>query len=225
MLNVAIDGPGGAGKSTIARKAAQKEGLHYVDTGALYRAVGYVLTQQGVDLASEEAVAKAITGLKVRLSYTEKGQRVFVSGKDVTPYLRTLSAGDGASKVGVHGCVRDMLLDIQRQTAREYDVIMDGRDIGTVVLPQADVKFYITASLEERSRRRLHELEEAGKPHGTLEEITKEIRERDYRDTHRAIAPLKKADDAIYLDTTKMTIDQAVAKVCQIIEETRNSKA
>ena len=219
MLNVAIDGPSGAGKSTAAKAAALKKGLHYVDTGALYRAVGYVLAGQNVDLDDESQVATQVPKLSIRLYYEEDGQHVSVNGEDVTPYLRTAQAGNGASKVAVHGCVREKLLEIQRQAGREYAVIMDGRDIGTNVLPQADLKIYITATAEERGRRRYGELEQNGTLDKTLEEIIEEINQRDERDMNREIAPLRQAEDAVLLDTTHMTLDEVVEAVCHLIDE------
>lgn len=219
MLNVAIDGPSGAGKSTVAKAAAQKMGLHYVDTGALYRAVGYVLAQKGMDLENAEQVEQQLPLLEVRLYYEEDGQHVAVNGCDVTPFLRTAEAGDGGSKVAVHRAVREKLLGIQRQAAQEYDVIMDGRDIGTHVLPQANLKIFITASAEERGRRRYCELQENGTLSVGLEQIIQEIAERDERDTKREIAPLRQAEDALLLDTTHMPLQEVVDTVCRLISE------
>ena len=223
MLNVALDGPSGAGKSTAAKAAAIKKGLNYVDTGALYRAVGYVLAESGVNLEDESQVAQQVPQLKVRLYYEADGQHVSVNGEDVTPYLRTAQAGMGASKVAVHGCVRELLLEIQRQAGREYDVIMDGRDIGTNVLPNADLKIYITASAEERGRRRYGELEKNGTLDKTLEQIIAEINERDYRDMNREIAPLKQAEDAVLVDTSDMTIDEVTAYILNLVGEKENA--
>lgn len=224
MLNIAIDGPSGAGKSTAAKAAAQQMGIHYVDTGALYRAVGYVLTQAGIDVAQEAQVAEKIADLDVRLYYEEDGQHVSVNGADVTPYLRTAEAGEGASKVAVHGCVRNKLLEIQRRAGREYDVIMDGRDIGTYVLPEADLKLYITASAEARGLRRYKELEKNGSLNTSLAQIIEDINERDYRDSHREIAPLRQAEDAVLLDTTDMPLEAVIEEVCRLIGEAKKSK-
>ena len=221
MLNVAIDGPGGAGKSTVAKLCAVKKGLHYVDSGALYRAIGYCLDGQGVNIEDAAAVAAGLDELSLRIFYAEDGQHVEVNGTDVSPFIRTVEVGAMASKVSVHGPVRDKANAIIRQTAENYPVIMDGRDIGTVVLPDAPLKIYITASSEERARRRLLELEKAGKPHGTLEDVQREIEERDYRDMHREIAPLKQAEDAILLDTTHLSLDEVVEKVCSMIDEVK----
>lgn len=221
MLNVAIDGPSGAGKSTVAKTVAQKMGLHYVDTGALYRALGYVLTEKGIDLESAGQVEQHLPSLDVELYYEEDGQHVAVNGRDVTPFLRTAEAGNGGSKVAVHGAVREKLLGIQRETAEKYDVIMDGRDIGTHVLPRANLKIFITASAEERGRRRYCELQENGTLNADLEQIIREIAERDERDTKREIAPLRQAEDAHLLDTTDMPLQEVVETVCGLIQEVR----
>jgi len=222
MFNVAIDGPGGAGKSSVAKAVAGKKNLQYVDTGALYRAIGYALNRAGVDVTDEKAVEEGIKSLKLKLYYEAGAQHVSVNGEDLTPYLRTEEAGAGASKVAVHGAVRLMVLDIEKQAASEYEVIMDGRDIGTVVLPDAALKIFITASPEERAKRRIHELEAAGKPTKSLEETTREIAERDLRDSTREIAPLRQADDAVLLDTTSMNLDEVIETVCRMVDEARS---
>ncbi len=222
MFCVAIDGPGGAGKSTVAKAAASRMDMQYVDTGAMFRAVAYALIRRGIDPEDEAAIKPVIGDLNVRVDYIDHKQIVSVEDVDVTPYIRTPEVGQGASKVGVHGCVREKLLAIQRQVAEDYSVIMDGRDIGTVVLPMADLKLFITASTEERAKRRYKELVAAGNTEADLATIEAEIRERDYRDSHRAIAPLKQADDAYLLDTTEMTLDEVIDKVCAMIEEARN---
>ena len=221
MLNVAIDGPGGAGKSSVARQAAEREGLQYVDSGALYRAIGYVLVRKGIDVEDQNTVEEGISAMRLSLFYREDGQHVTVNDEDVTAFLRTPEAGAGASKVAVHGKVRDLVNSVIRETAKIYDVIMDGRDIGTVVLPDANLKLYITATSEERARRRLLEFEAARKPHGDLETVKKEIEERDYRDSHREIAPLKQAEDAVLIDTTTMSLEEVVEEVCGLIQEAR----
>ena len=222
MFCVAIDGPGGAGKSTVAKAAASRMDMQYVDTGAMFRAVAYALIRRGIDPEDEAAIKPVIGDLNVRVDYIDHKQIVSVEDVDVTPYIRTPEVGQGASKVGVHGCGREKLLAIQRQVAEDYSVIMDGRDIGTVVLPMADLKLFITASAEERAKRRYKELVAAGNTEADLATIEAEIRERDYRDSHRAIAPLKQADDAYLLDTTEMTLDEVIDKVCAMIEEARN---
>lgn len=221
MFSIAIDGPGGAGKSSVAKGVAKKLGFQYLDTGALYRALGYALTVKGVDVEDEAAVRANIDDLTLELAYEEGKQIVLVNGEDMTPFIRTAEAGNGASKVSVHGCVRQKLLDTQRHTADIYNIIMDGRDIGTVVLPHADLKLFVTASPRIRAERRFLELEKAGHPHGSVEEIEKDIAERDYRDSHRAIAPLKQADDAILVDTSDMGLEEVIAKVCEMVEERR----
>lgn len=219
MISIAIDGPSGAGKSTAAKMLAARLHFHYVDTGALYRALGYVLSRAGVNLDEEAPVRAAIQPLTVRLVFNEQGQRVLVNEEDVTPFLRTAQAGENASRVSVHASVRDKLLEIQRRAAREYNVIMDGRDIGTQVLPQADLKVFITASVQERARRRYHELQENQTLSQSMEEIIADIQKRDERDRNRAIAPLRKADDATKLDTTHMNLEQVVQALCDLVAE------
>lgn len=200
-------------------------GLQYMDTGAMFRAAGYALRQKGADLDSEESVEKALDGIDISVIYDSQNQQhVLVNGQDVNGAIRTPQAGADASKAAVYPCVRRKLLALQRRTAEKYDVIMDGRDIGTVVLPNADLKLFVTADPAERGRRRFLQLEKAGKPHPDLDTIIEEIKERDYRDTHREIAPLKQADDAVLIDTTHMTEDQVVEKICGLIEECRAGK-
>ena len=172
-------------------------------------------------MEDQAKVEQGIRSMHLSLFYQEDGQHVTVDGEDVTAFLRTAEAGQGASKVAVHGKVRDLVNSVIRETAKIYDVIMDGRDIGTVVLPDANLKLFITASSEERAKRRLLEFEAAGKPHGDLETVKKEIEERDYRDSHREIAPLKQAEDAVLIDTTMMNLEEVVEKVCGLIQEAR----
>ncbi|MCF0135886.1 MAG: (d)CMP kinase [Lachnospiraceae bacterium] len=222
MLNIAIDGPGGSGKSSVAKALAARMDLKYLDTGALYRALGLALKQRGVDPEDEQAVAGALPSVELSLEYAEDGrQLVFVNGEDLTPYLRTQDAADGASKVAVHGCVRNKLLGIQRETGKRFNVVMDGRDIGTVVLPGADLKIFLTASVEVRAKRRIGELEKAGHPHGSMEEIMEEIAQRDYRDSHREIAPLKQAEDAVLVDTSSMSLEEVIETVCSMVSSIR----
>lgn len=221
-MNIAIDGPGGAGKSSVAKEAAAKLGLQYMDTGAMFRAAGWALRQKGADLDSQASVEKALADVTIDVIYDDQNQQhVLVDGQDVNGMIRTPQAGADASKAAVYPCVRQKLLALQRQTAQKYDVIMDGRDIGTVVLPNADLKLFITADPEERGRRRFLQLEQEGKAHPDLATIIEEIKERDWRDSHREIAPLKQADDAVLIDTTHLTKEQVVAKVCGLIEECR----
>lgn len=219
MIAVAIDGPSGAGKSTIAKAAAKQLGLIYVDTGALYRTVGYYMVQNSVDLSKEEQVAAALSGVQITFDYDEQGaQRVFLNGEDVSDKIRTPEMSMTASKVSALGCVRAFLLDLQRNTARKQSVIMDGRDIGTVVIPQADVKIFLTASPEVRAERRYKELLGKGEP-VTYEEVLADVIQRDSNDSHREIAPLKQAQDAILLDTSGFTLEQSIAEVIRMIKE------
>lgn len=225
MFNVAIDGPGGAGKSTVAKAAASLMGLSYVDSGAVYRSFGYVLSREGIDLDAQETVVDKLKDLHAEIYYQDNIQHVCVNGEDVTSFIRTQEAGNGASKIAVLGPVRDKVNELIRKTADTYEVIMDGRDIGTVVLPGAALKLFITASSEVRAMRRLTELEKAGKPHGDFETIKREIEERDYRDSHREIAPLKQAEDAVLLDTTDQKLYEVVYHVCTLIDQAREKKA
>ena len=208
-FNIAIDGPAGAGKSTIARRTAQELSFIYVDTGALYRALAVFLVDEGVSPEDTEKVKEAVKSVKVSIAYENGEQQVLVNGKNVTDRLRAESVGNMASTISAIPAVRAALLDLQRDLAKAHDVLMDGRDIGTNVLPDAELKIYLTASVETRAERRYRDLQEKGveKP---LSEIKKEIEERDHRDMTRAIAPLKQAEDAVYLDTSHMNIDEVV---------------
>lgn len=207
--NIAIDGPAGAGKSTIARKAAEKLGFVYVDTGAMYRAMALYILRQGIDRADEKAVEKACGNMDISLCYEEGVQKVLLNSEDVSGLIRTEEVGRTTSAISVYRAVRQKLLELQRDLARNYDVIMDGRDIGTCVLPDAQTKIYLTASSHVRALRRLKELEEKGQM-CNLEEIEQDIIERDYRDMHREIAPLKQAEDAVLVDSSHMSIEQVV---------------
>ena len=211
--NVAVDGPAGAGKSTIAKLVAKRLGLVYVDTGAMYRALAIHFIRKGVDPDDTGAVAEACADASVTIRYENGVQQVWLNGEDVTPLLRTEEAGNMASKTSVIPAVREKLLELQRSLAREQDVIMDGRDIGTNILPGADVKIYLTASAETRARRRYEELREKGEA-CDLEEITRDILERDERDMNREIAPLKQAEDAHLIDSSDMTIPEVVDAIC-----------
>ena len=199
MLSIAIDGPAGAGKSTVARRAAQELGYVYVDTGAMYRAIGYTLKKQGVDLSDTEAVAVAVTGVNVTLRFQEDGQHVYCGEEDVTGFIRTPEISLAASQVSAVPAVRAHLLALQQQMAKTNSVIMDGRDIGTVVLPDAQVKVFLTASSAVRARRRCLELEQKGTPQ-PYEDVLRDVEERDYQDSHRAVAPMKPAPDAVLLE-------------------------
>lgn len=216
-IAVAIDGPAGAGKSTIARAAAAQLGYIYVDTGALYRAVAWYVVDRGIDPQDSPAVIAALPGLQLDLRYIDGVQRVFVGERDVSDFIRTPEMSMGSSAVSALPEVRDFLMETQRSLARRNDVIMDGRDIGTVVLPDAQVKVYLTASAQVRARRRHAELAQKGEQM-TYEQILADIEQRDYNDSHRAVAPLKMADDAHLLDTGDMDIQQSVAALVALIK-------
>ena len=211
--NVAIDGPAGAGKSTIARLVAKEKGYIYVDTGAMYRALAVHFLKKGIAPEDTDAVSGACADADVSIRYEDGVQQVFLNGENVTGMLRTEEVGNMASMTSAVPAVREKLLELQRTLARENDVIMDGRDIGTNILPDADVKIYLTASAETRAKRRYDELTEKGME-CDLDQIERDIRERDERDMTREIAPLKKAQDAILVDSSHMTIPEVVAEIC-----------
>ena len=213
--NVAIDGPAGAGKSTIAKRIARKLGYIYVDTGAMYRAMAYYLLQNQVDAADQEAIAAACQHADISICYQDGEQVVLLNGENVNAYLRTEAVGNMASVSSVVPEVRKKLVELQQKLARETDVVMDGRDIGTVVLPDADVKVYLTASVETRAKRRFLELQEKGEP-ADLAKIAADIEDRDYRDMHRDISPLRQAEDATLVDSSDMTIDQVVERILEL---------
>jgi cytidylate kinase len=216
---IAIDGPAGAGKSTIAKRLAKELGFQYVDTGALYRTVAYFLDLLGISPKDVDGVERYIDELNVEIEYDEDGlQHMIMNGMDVSNDIRTQDISQKASLVSAHAVVRDALLDMQRNVAKNYNVIMDGRDIGTVVLPKADVKIFLTASAEVRAKRRTDELLAKGQT-AVYETILKEIQQRDYQDTHRPIAPLKMAKDSVKLDTSELDIDGVVAAMRKIIGE------
>ena len=213
--NVAIDGPAGAGKSTIAKRIARRLGYIYVDTGAMYRAMAYYLIQNQVDAADQEAIAAACQHADISICYQDGEQVVLLNGENVNAYLRTESVGNMASVSSVVPEVRKKLVELQQKLARETDVVMDGRDIGTVVLPDADVKVYLTASVETRAKRRFLELQEKGEP-ADLAKIAADIEDRDYRDMHRDVSPLRQAEDATLVDSSNMTIDQVVERILEL---------
>jgi len=218
-ISVAIDGPSGAGKSTLARRAAAELNYLYVDTGALYRTIGYHIWKSGVDPKEESAVLRAISGIRVELTYGADGlQHMLLDGRDVTGEIRLPEVSMYASAVSAHPGVRAYLLEMQRRLARTHDVIMDGRDIGTVVLPDADVKIYLTASPQTRARRRCLELEQRGTPQ-PFEKVLEEICRRDDQDMHRAAAPLRRAEDAAVLDTTELDFEQSLRALLKTIRE------
>ena len=218
-ISIAIDGPSGAGKSTLARSIAAKLGYLYVDTGAIYRTIGLSALENGVDPKDEAAVTATLPDIQVGLEYGEDGlQHMLLNGRDVTKDIRLPDVSLYASAVSAHPPVRAFLLEMQRKLARENNVIMDGRDIGTVVLPDADVKVYLTATAAERARRRCLELEQRGTPQ-PFEKVLAEIEERDYNDSHRATAPLRQAEDAVLLDTTELDFVQSEAAMMKLIGE------
>ncbi|MGN1307312.1 MAG: (d)CMP kinase [Faecousia sp.] len=218
IYNVAIDGPAGAGKSTVARRAAAELGFVYVDTGAIYRAVALAVLAQGVDSANEAAVASLLRDTTVKLQWERGVQHLLLNGADVTDRLRSPEVSDASSRVSAFSAVRQFLLETQREVARQQSVIMDGRDIGTVVLPEAQVKIYLTASAATRAERRCKELREKGLE-AHYEDVLRDIEERDYRDMHRALAPLRQAEDAVLLDTSSLTLAQSIDETVRIIRE------
>ena len=218
-ISIAIDGPSGAGKSTLAKSLAARLGYLYVDTGAIYRTIGYYAFSNGIDPKDEAAVVASLPEIRVEMSYGDDGlQHMLLNGVDVTKEIRLPEISMYASAVSAHPAVRAFLLEMQRQLARTNNVIMDGRDIGTVVLPDAKVKVYLTASSEERARRRCLELEQRGTPE-PFEKVLREIEERDWNDSHRAVAPLRQAEDAVLLDTTELDFQQSEEALLKIIEE------
>ena len=216
-ISVAIDGPSAAGKSTIAKMVAKKENFIYIDTGAMYRCVAYYCLTQKIDLNDEKAVEQAIEHIQIRLTPDNK---VYLNDEDVSNQIRQDQVSLGASCVSKYQVVRSFLVDEQRKMAKAGNVILDGRDIGTVVLPNADLKIYQIASVETRAKRRYLENLERGLD-ADLETIKKEIEERDYQDTHREISPLKKAEDAIELDTSSLTLEEVVEQVLTLIQKAK----
>ena len=217
--SIAIDGPAGAGKSTIARRLAKELGYYYVDTGAIYRTVAYFLDLLGISPKDVDGVSRYIDELTVEIEYDEEGkQHMIMNGMDVTEEIRSPEISQKASLVSAHAVVRDMLLDMQRSVAKKHNVIMDGRDIGTVVLPRATVKIFLTASAEVRAQRRCDEMLAKGQK-ASFRQVLKDIQQRDYQDSHREIAPLKQAKDAILLDTSALDIDGVIAAMKKIIGE------
>ena len=211
--NVAIDGPAGAGKSTIAKLVAKEKGYIYVDTGAMYRGLAIHFIKRGLKAEDIQGIVEACKDAEVSIVYENDVQQIYLNGENVTAMLRTEEVGNMASKTSAIPAVREKLLELQRTQAREKDVIMDGRDIGTNILPNADVKIYLTASVETRATRRYKELLEKGE-NCVYEEIAQDIKERDERDMNREIAPLKQAEDAILVDSSEMTIEEVVKTIC-----------
>ncbi len=211
-MNVAIDGPAGAGKSTIAKAIAAKMGYVYVDTGAMYRAMALYFLRSNIAKDDEAKISSVVDDITVSIKYEDGAQHVILNGEDVTGLIRTEEVGNMASATSVFSAVRTKLVALQQDLAKTTDVIMDGRDIGTVVLPNADVKIFLTASVECRAKRRFDELVAKGE-NPDFDKIAKDIEERDYRDSHREISPLKQADDAILVDSSEMTIDEVVETI------------
>ena len=220
-IAIALDGPAGAGKSSIAKRAAKALGYIYVDTGALYRTIGLAAMRAGVEPQPSAEVDSLLSRITVSLEFNEQGEQVvLLDGEDVSSLIRTPEASMMASKISAVPSVRAYLLDLQRDMAKTHNVIMDGRDIGTVVLPDAKVKIFLTASPEARAERRYKELVEKGTD-TTFEEVLRDVKERDYNDSHRAIAPLKPAEDSILVDTTELDFEQSVEAIINVIKENR----
>ena len=216
----AIDGPAGAGKSTMAKLVASRLGYSYVDTGAIYRTIGLFLQICGISPKDVDGITRLIDDAAIQIEYDNAGaQHMILNGQDVTEDLRTEEMGSYASQISALKVVRDVLLDLQRDLAATRNVVMDGRDIGTVVLPKADVKIFLTASPEVRAQRRLLELREKGNKKATLEHVLEDIRQRDLRDTTRAVAPLKQAPDAVVLDTSSLSPEESAAAILAIVEK------
>ena len=218
-ISIAIDGPSGAGKSTLARSIAARLGYLYVDTGAIYRSIGYYVLSHGIDPKEEAAVTAALPEIRVQLHYGTDGlQHMILNGQDVTKEIRLPEVSMYASAVSAYPAVRTYLLEMQRELARTHNVIMDGRDIGTVVLPDATVKIFLTASAQIRARRRMLELEQRGTPQ-PYEEILRDIQQRDYNDSHRPVAPLRQAEDAVLLDTSELDFARSEEALLKIIQK------
>ena len=221
MINIAIDGPAGAGKSSLSRKLAANLGYIYVDTGALYRATGLKFSRLGFDTSLNGDIDAVLKTTVVDLKFVNGEQRVFLDGEDVSDFIRTPETSMMASAVSAIPSVRAFLLDMQRLLAKNNNVVMDGRDIGTVVLPDADVKIFLTADVEERAKRRLLELEEKGQK-VSFDEVLADMKQRDYNDSHREIAPLRQAEDAVLADTTKLNLAESLELLEKIVREGTN---
>ncbi|MDM8202081.1 MULTISPECIES: (d)CMP kinase [Allofournierella] len=216
MISVAIDGPSGAGKSTLAKRLAKELGYLYVDTGAMYRAIGLFALRQGVDPKDEAAVTALLPQIQIELRYVDGAQRVLLCGEDVSEAIRAENVGMATSAVSAHPPVRAFLLELQRGMARTHDILMDGRDIGTVILPGATVKIFLTASAEARADRRFKELQDKGVD-TDYETVLEDIRRRDYQDSHRATAPLRQAEDAVLVDTSEMDLEESFQALKSLI--------
>lgn len=222
-FNIAIDGPAGAGKSTIAKRVAKELGFIYVDTGAMYRAIALYFLQNQIDASDEETVREALNGIQVSIAYENGEQQILLNGENVTGSIRREEVGNMASVTSAYPAVRKKLLNLQQELAASADVIMDGRDIGTCVLPKAPLKIYLTASVKTRAKRRFEELTEKKIP-CNIEEICKDIEERDYRDMHRDVSPLCQAEDAVLVDSSDMTIQEVTDAIVGYARE-RQAKA
>ena len=222
-FNIAIDGPAGAGKSTIAKRVAKELGFIYVDTGAMYRAIALYFLQNQIDASDEETVREALNGIQVSIAYENGEQQILLNGENVTGSIRREEVGNMASVTSAYPAVRKKLLNLQQELAASADVIMDGRDIGTCVLPKAPLKIYLTASVKTRAKRRFEELTEKKIP-CNIEEICKDIEERDYRDMHRDVSPLCQAEDAVLVDSSDMTIQEVTDAIVGYTRE-RQAKA
>ena len=218
MFAVAIDGPAGAGKSSVAKTAAQELGFIYVDTGAIYRTIALYVLRQGVDPHQASAVEALLPQVQVSLEYTQQGQKMLLNGEDVTALIRTPEVSMATSACSAIPAVRAYLLQLQRDLAAENNVLMDGRDIGTVVLPHAQLKVFLTASPEERARRRVAQLEKAGQQ-ADYASILRDIQQRDYQDSHRETAPLRPAEDAVLLDNSSYTFEESVRRLVALVRE------
>ncbi len=216
MISVAIDGPSGAGKSSLAKRLAKELGYLYVDTGAMYRAIGLYAKRAGADTKNAAAVEALLPSIRLELKYVDGAQRVLLCGEDVSEAIRAEEIGMAASDVSAHPAVRRFLLDTQRNMALTHDLLMDGRDIGTVILPNATVKIFLTASPEARAKRRMLELRQKGQP-ADYETVLEDIRQRDWQDTHRETAPLKQAEDAVLVDTSDLDFEESFAALKNLI--------
>ncbi|MBE7049478.1 MAG: (d)CMP kinase [Ruminococcaceae bacterium] len=222
MINVALDGPSGAGKSTIAKRASEIFGFTYIDTGAMFRSLAYKALSEKIQIKSQpQSVVSMLERTNLDIKRSEKGQLMILDGKDITDFIRTPEVSKGASDIAVIPQVREWLLKVERELAGKYDCIMDGRDIGTSVLPDADVKIFITASAEARAKRRHRELLEKG-IEKELSEVLEDMKYRDAQDSQREVSPLKMADDAIFLDTSDLSFEESVNSVCDLIRKVIN---
>lgn len=222
-FNIAIDGPAGAGKSTIAKTLAKELGFVYVDTGAMYRAMAYYFLNQGIDKEDETAINASVDAADVTIRYEDGAQQVYLNGENVTGVLRTEQVGNMASATSIYPSVRTKLVSLQQKLAQTTDVIMDGRDIGTCVLPHAQVKIYLTASVETRAKRRYDELVAKGET-ADLEQIAADIKERDHRDMHREMSPLRQAEDAVLVDSSEMNIMEVVSAIRAVVDAKRGNE-